>query len=805
MSLMSLVRRSLRPLIQRPAYAFIMIIGLAIGIGANTSIFSLVNGVLLQPLPYPASDRLVTVWEDHTLRDGPKDEWTGYSTFRDWRSGAETFEAMAAYSGWAPNLGAEAGATPEQLTGMVVSHDWFRVLGTQPRLGRFFLEEEDNDGAETVVVLSHSLWQRRFGGDPSWVGRTISLDEAPATVIGILPEDHETLLAGVEIWRTLGLSPSGSDRGNYFLQVVGRLKPEVELQRAEADLERVTSAIALEHPAEYEGVEITLIPLQDRLVGAAKPAILALAGAVGLLLLVTCVNVANLLLVSAIGRQQELAIRAGLGASRGRLIGRLLAESSVLAAIGGLAGLVLASWGTRFLVAMAPAGTPRIHEVTLNPTVAAFAVGLSVFTGLGFGILPAIRASRIDLAQTLRPGGRVESEKQGRLRSALVVAETALALCLLVGAGLLAKSFWTVTRVDVGFQADGVVSSTVVLPTARYEERQERVVFFDKLVHAIEARPEISAAAGATSVPLSGSGSDFSYYVEGAPIPEPGRGPAAWYRMVTPSYFETLGIQVLKGEPFNASHGLDTPKVIAVSERFAKRWFGDSEALGKRMKLGGHDSDRDWMTIVAVVADVRDRSPMLPTRDDVYLAHSQWGNARLTLAVKSLAGPESATTAIQAELERLDPSLSASQATLLSESLSDTLWLPRLAGQVLSAFALAALILAALGLYGVLSQTVQMRRKEMGIRSALGAARKDIIGLVLRQGLGLAAMGLVLGAVISVGLSSVMESLLHGVEPTDPQVFMVTAAVMMLAAGLAAWLPARQASEADPMVSLRED
>ena len=804
MSILQLVRTSVRPLTQRPAYSFIMIVGLAIGIGANTSIFSLVNGVLLQPLPYPQSDRLVTVWEDHSLREGPTDEWTGYSTFRDWRQGAETFEALAAYSGWLPNLGVESGGTPEQLNGMVVSHDWFRVLGAQPELGRFFTPQEDHDGAETVVVLSHSLWQRRFGGDAGLVGQTIRLDDRPTTVIGVLPEGHQSLVDGTEIWRPLGLSPSRDDRGNYFLQVVGRLSSGVDLERAEADLERVTQGIASRYPAEYEGVQITLIPLQDRLIGAARPAILALAGAVGLLLLVTCVNVANLLLVSAIGRRQELAVRASLGAGRGRLIGRLLAESSVLAAIGGLGGWALAIWGTRLLVAMAPAGTPRIHEVGLDSTVAAFAVGLSMLTGLAFGMLPAIRASRVDLAQVLRPGGRVEGVRQGRLRSALVVAETALALCLLVGAGLLVKSFWTVTRVDLGFQAEGIVATTVSLPSARYE-RPERVDFFDRLVRSLEARPEIESVAAASSLPMAGPGSDFSYYVEGAPIPEPGRGPAAWYRMVSPGYFETLGIQVLAGETFHPGHRLDTPKVIAVSERFAKRWFGDSEAVGKRMKMGDHDSDGDWMTIVAVVADVRDRSPMQPTRDDVYLAHSQWGNGNMSLAIQSPAGLEAASTAVRAEMGRLEPTLSASPAILLSERVSDTVWLPRLASQVLGAFALAALILAALGLYGVLAQTVQMRRKEMGIRAALGAGHKDIIGLILRQGLGVTALGLLLGGVASVALSGVIESLLHGVEPTDPQVFVVTTVVMMAAAGLAAWLPAQRASRADPMRSLRED
>lgn len=801
----SVLRSALHPLVQRPAYALVVIAGLALGIGANTSIFSLVHGVLLQPLPYQDADRLMTVWENHSQRDGPVDEWTGYATFRDWRQDSQVFDSMAAFSGWAPNLGGQGGGEPEQLNGMAVTHEWFRVFGAEPQIGRTFSADEDLPGADSVALISHGLWQRRFDGDPQILGRPILLDDRRTTVLGILPADHEPLIAGVEIWRPLGLDPGRDDRGAYFIQVIGRLKPGIGVEQATRDMDRVADLVAERSPAYYEGVGVHLIPLHERVVGSARPALLALSGAVFLLLLVTCVNVANLLLVQTLGRRQELAIRAGLGASRGHLIGRLLAESAVLAALGGGAGLLVASWGVQLLVAMAPQGTPRIDEVTMNPTVAAFAVGLSIFTGLGFGVLPALRASRLNLAEALRSGSRTEGGSQGRLRSTLVVAETAIALALLLGAGLLVKSFWTLTRVDVGFDTERVISTSVRLPADRYPEQQQRIDFFERLTSALEAHPGVERAAASTSLPMTGAGSDFSYYVEGTTPAEAGHRPTAWYRMVTPEYFETLGIQRIAGEPFDRSHRLDTPKVIAVSQRFAQRWFGDESPLGRRMKIGGHDSEQDWMTIIAVVSDVRDRSPMLPTRDDVYLHHGQWGNLGMNVVWTQRSETDAIFQTIDDEIKALDPALSASSPTRLAEVLSNTLWLPRLASQVLTVFAAVALALAALGLYGVLSYAVQARRREMGIRAALGADRRAILGIVLRQGLTLAGLGVAIGAAVSAVFSGVLESLLYGVDAMDPQVFGLTAIVLLATAALAAWLPAHRAAATDPATCLRQD
>ncbi|MDA8019659.1 MAG: ABC transporter permease [Thermoanaerobaculia bacterium] len=807
--LMHPFRRVVRPLFQRPAFSLVVILTLAVGLGANTAIFSWLHGVLLQPLPYPDADRLVTVWEDHTLRGGPEDEWTGYSTFRDWREGSRVWEAIAAYSRWAPNLvNPSGGVPPEQLTGLAVTRDWFQVLGIAPEQGREFTPAEDGPEGENVVVLSHSLWQARFPERSEIVGETVPLDGESYTVVGVMPARYEPLFPGVEIWRPLSLDPSRNDRGAYFIQVVGRLKPGISLDAAHGDMDRVATQIAELEPAAYENVGVRLIPLQERLVGAAKPAILALTGAVALLLLVACANVANLLLVHAVSRRQEMAVRASLGAGRGRLARQLVAECMLLAVAGGAAGLLLAWWGTKLLVAMAPSGTPRIDEVAMSPIVILFALALSGLTGLAFGVAPALRGSRLDLADVLRPGGRVEGAGQGRLRATLVVAETALALCLLVGAGLFAKSFWGLTRVDLGFDPEGVVTTSVRLTGERYEERSARVQFWKQLTQALEDRGDILHAAASTSLPMGGAGSDFSYFVEGTEPPPEGHEPGVWYRMVTPEFFDTLGIDLVAGEPFDGSETRDDPRVVVVSQRFADRWFPGESAIGRRMKSGSHTDDSPWMTIVAVVADVRDRSPMLPTRDDVYLPASQYGPRQVNVSVVPRQGVD-VGSALREELFELDASLPMTDPVRLSESVSASLWLPRLAGQVVSVFATAALALASLGIYGVLAHAVVRRRKEMGIRAALGADRAGLVLMVLRQGLGLAALGLVAGLglalLLTKILSSALEGLLHGVEATDPVVLGATASVLLLAAGLASWLPARRASRADPAVCLREE
>lgn len=801
------VRQSVRPLVQHPAFSAVVILTLAVGLGANAAIFSLVHGVLLQPLPYPDADRLVTVWEDHTLRGGPEDEWTGYSTFRDWRDESTSWEAIAAYSGWTPNLVSGEGSAPEQLNGIAVTRDWFRVLGISPVQGREFTVAEDAPEGENVVIVSHGFSQARLGGAAA-AGQTVPLDGESYTVVGVMPAGYEPLFAGVEIWRPLSLDPARDDRGGYFIQVVARMMDGTSLEAAQTDMDRVAAIVRDKAPGAYDDIGVHLMPLHDRLVGAAKPALLALTGAVGLLLLVACANVANLLLVHAVARRQEMAVRASLGAGRGRLASQLVGESLVLALAGGAAGLVLGSWGTKLLVAMAPAGTPRIDEVAMSPAVVLFALGLALVTGLAFGVVPALRGSRIDLAEVLRPGGRVESASQNRLRVSLVVAETALALCLLVGAGLFTKSFWGLTRVDLGFDAEGVVSSSVRLTGEQYEERSARIQFWQRLTRALEARSDVEHAAASTQLPMGGAGSDFSYFVEGTEPPPEGHEPAVWYRMVTPDFFDTLGIQLVAGEPFDGSEVRDGQRVIAVSQRFAERWFPGENPIGRRMKSGSHDSDSNWMTIVAVVADVRDRSPMLPTRDDAYLPVSQYGNGQMNVAIVPKPGADAAS-ALREELRRLDASLPMTEPVALAESVSASLWLPRLAGQVVSVFAAVALALASLGIYGVLAHAVVRRRKELGIRAALGADRRGLVRLVLRQGLGLAALGLVVGlglsALLARALSALLDGLLHGVDATDPAIHAATAGVLLLTAALASWLPARRASRTDPAVCLREE
>ena len=793
-----------RALWKRPGFALVAIATLALGIGANTAIFSVVQGIVLEPLPYPASERLVTVWENHEARGGPASEWTGRANFVDWRVHNRVLDGLAVYSGWGPALTGDG--VPEILAGEIVSFEYLSVLGVAPAIGRDFFAEEETPGGERVVVLGADLWKRRFGADPGIVGAGLTLNGEPATVVGVLPAGFRSPFnPGAEIWTVLTIEPGVGDRGNYYLRTLGRLRPGIDLDAAGADFARVARLVAEAHPDEYADVGATVTPLLDTIVGRGRPALLALMGAVGLVLLIACANVANLLLARATAREQEMAIRASLGAGRGRLVRQLLTESTVLALIGGGLGLLLGSWGTALLKTLAPSAAPRLDQVGLNLEVLLFTLTLALLTGVLFGLVPALQASRSDLAGTLRDGTRNAGGGSNLLRGFLVIAEVALALTLLVGAGLLIRSFWLLTRVDPGFRPQQVMTANLALPRASYDTDEKTAAFYDRLTDRLAERPELAASGAVSVLPMApGGDSDVTITIEGRPPLAFADQLAAWYRQTTPGYFDAMGMRIVRGRGFSPRDRADSMPVVLVNETLARDFFPGEDPVGQRLKQGGPDSPDPWRTIVGIVGDVRYRGLGEETVDEIYLPQSQLPSRRMAVVLRPRSDAADPLAVLRAEVEALDPDLPVFAPATMASLVADSVALPRFTTWLLMAFAALALTLAAIGIYGVLTYAVSQRTREIGVRMALGAERRHVVRLVVSRGLGLTLAGVGLGWLAAFAVSRFLEQLLFGVRPTDPGTFAVTAAVLLAVAALACWLPARRAARVDPVVSLRQ-
>jgi putative ABC transport system permease protein len=798
------VHYGLRGMLRHRLYSAIVVLTVALGVGANATIFSVVNAVLLSPLPYDGADRIVMVWEDFSAQGGPAQEWIEVPNFFEWKRQSPAWQTLSAFMFDGVNLFADD--EPERLTIGNVSHDFFATFAVEPAIGRGFLEEDDIPNAPRVVVLSHELWQRRFGFDASILGTSIVLDDELHVVVGVLPAGFETPLSPqTDVYRPLRLDSQSADRGNFFLQAVGRLREDVPLARATAEMNTIMAGIGDEFSSNKD-VKIQLVPLLDQLVQPVRRAILVLWAVVGAVLLIACANIANLALGRGAGRESEIAIRAAVGAGRARLVRQLVTESTTIALVGGAVGLLLAHWGIPLLVALSPLGTPRIGAVALDPAVVAFTLVVATMTGLAFGIVPALRSSRPDASLSLREGGGSRGSQSAsssrRVRSLLVVSEIALALILVIASGLLIRSFGRLLAVDPGFRSENLVAARLTLPASRYERGPQLVAFLSELMERVRQRPGVDSASAVSVLPLSGNDTDTGFFIEGRPVStRPRDTPTAWFRRVASDYFQTLGIPTLNGREFTGSDLAHSPSVVIINEVTAARYWPGENVVGKRVRFGG--PELPWSTVIGVVGGVRhgalDREP----RAELYFPYAQRPGSRMTIVVRSRNDVAALAQMLRTEIAELDPQLPLSSLTTMDALVDASLAQSRFFMTLTAGFALLALLLAALGVYGVMSYNVSRRSGEMGVRLALGARRSDVLTLVLREGATLTLAGIVLGLVGAFWLTQWLSNLLFAVDPRDASTFLVALLGTVLVALAACLLPALRATRVDPLRSLR--
>ncbi len=793
---------ALRRLRQAPAFTLVALATLALGIGANTAIYSLVNGVLLRPLPYPEPERLVSVsqvWEGRRAVYSPPN-------FLDVQAQSRSFAALAAHAEGEATLTGRG--EPVSVPGAEVSATFFDVMGVHPLQGRFFLPGENDPARNKVVVISHRLWSERFGADPAVIGTSLTLDRQPFTVVGVAPPGFD-FPAERALWNPLAYDDNfRSGRGAWYLRVVGRLGPGINVAQASSEVATIAARLAKAYPDMNEGVGGSVVGLQESLVGDTRPALLVLMGAVGLVLLIACVNVANLMLARVLSRETELAVRTALGAGRGRLVRQLLTESLLLGGLGGLLGLALASVLKDALLATQGPALPRSIDVPLDASVLTFAALLSVGTGLVFGLVPALVVARRATSQSLREGARgLLRGRGGRLRSGLIVGEIALAMVLVSGAGLLVRSFSQLSRVDPGFRPGQALTFRLSLPETAYPDDARRTQWVTRLLERLQGLPGVDAVGGVLALPLSGSRWSFSFEVDGRPRLPAAQQPSLETRVATPGYFHALGLRVVRGRGFSEADGPGAPRVVLLSESAVKRHFPDQDPLGQRLTIGW-DSSATPPTggeIVGIVADVKEAGLGEPSPPQVYLPYAQKPIGALSFVVRSSVPPASLGPSVRRVVAELDPSLPVARLRTFDEIVARSVAEPRLNALLLGVFAAAALLLAALGIFGVVSYGVAQREREFGIRVALGADPGAVLRLVLRGAAGLSVLGVALGLLGTLGLSRFLAGLLFELSPTDPVTLGSVAAGLALTALVASYVPARRATRVDPLVALRSE
>lgn len=803
------VRYALRTMAKSPGFTVVAALALALGIGANTAIFSVVNALLLKPLPYAESDRIVAVWNYWT--DWPR-VWLSEPELFDYQRQSEVFERVGAYQRQGFNL--TGGDAPARVLGGTVSADLFTVLGAKPVLGRTFTTQEDRPKANHVVVLGDGLWHRRFNADPGIIGRAIALDGEQYEVIGVMPHGFQLPTDfkepdRTELWVPLAIDPASASRGSHYLLAVARLKPGVSLEQARAGMNLVTGNLIHQYPLNYQNdFGATLTPMRDEIFGDVRPILIVLIGAVGFVLLIACANVANLLLARGEARQKEVALRAAIGASRARLIRQLLTESVLLSLVGGGGGVLLAVWLTDALVRVNPTRLPRIGEVAVDGRVLLFTLGLAVVTGLVFGLVPALQGSRSDLHESLKEGGRDSSAgaRGSRVRRALVVSEVALALILLIGAGLMIKSFWRLQTVPSGFNADNVLTLRTSLPQTPYSDMPRVAAFYRRFFERVASLPGVISAGGVTNLPLTSPLGDWDILLAGqAPDPKR-RSDAADYQIVTPDYFKAIGMPLRRGRFFSDADRPGAIPVVLINEAMAAAYWPNQDPLGKRFTLGGN---KEMSTIVGIVADVKHRGLDKEAHKEMYFPLEQFpyvsSASSLTTVIRTAGDPLAVVGEIRNEIRQIDPDLPVSQVRTMNQVVANSVSDREMSLVLLSLFAGVALLLAGVGIYGVMAFTVSRRTHEIGVRMALGATAPDVLKLVIAQGMKLALAGLSIGVVGAVVLTRLMSSMLFGVSATDPPTFIVLAVFIAGVAFLANYVPARRATRVDPLTALRHE
>jgi predicted permease len=815
------IRYGLRQLIKHPAFTIIAILTLALGIGANTAIFSVVNAVLLKPLPFPEPDQLVAVgMTDLRAKDQTVLNSMSYPDFFDFRDQNRTLTSIAVYRDRSFALSAEEGAT--SLRGQKVSGEFFDVLGIKPQIGRAFTRADEQAGggpAGFTVIISHEFWQQHYGSDPNVVGRTITLDRRPYTIAGVMPPGFQFPIQNdpVDLYVTIaddasnpdGSEPQTKNRGSHSLRGVARLKPGATAAQADADLAAIAGALTKQYPDTNTNFGVAAKPLREDMVGDVRTALYILFGAVVCVLLIANANVANLLLARASARGKEIALRAAMGASRVRIIRQLLTESVLLSGLGGIFGLILAQWGTEALIKTVPQNIPRIANIQLDASVLVFTLIVSLATGIIFGVVPAWQASHVDLNSSLKSGSRTGSagEGKGRVRNALIIVEVALALVLLISAGLLIQSFARLGRVQPGLRTERLLTARIGLPDVGYPKNENIIAFFDQLLPRVRAIPGVESASAIVPLPLSGSNMVTSFDKADSPLPQ-GQRNAAPVRIIAPDYFKTMGIPVRQGRVFDERDRYESAPVVIVNERFAQKYFPGENVIGKRIMPGfaADESGEKMREIVGMVGNVKHLSLKNEDSPEMYLPVTQIPFQVMSLVIRtSVSNPNAITNSLRKELAAMDASIPLTSVRVFDEYISRSLARPRFNTLLLSIFAGTALILTAIGIYGVLAYSVAQRTSEIGIRIALGAGKSSIFRLIVGQAMTLVGISLVLGLAGAFAATRLLNSLLFGVGASDPVTFAGIVLLVSIVAFIAAWLPARRATRVDPIIALRAE
>ena len=800
------IRYGVRGLLKRPGFTAIALITLALGIGANTAIFSVVNAVLLRPLPFRDPDQLVIVWEDATFAGFPRNT-PAPANYVDWKTQNQSFVDMAASHETSFNLTGDG--EPERVAAYSVNANFFPLFGVQPLLGRSFSDEEDRPGANKVAVLSYSLWQSRYGGDRQILNRDIQLNGEKHTVIGVMPASFQFFESDVRLWVPLALDQEDlANRGGHYLKVVARLKPGVTIAQAQADMGAIMRRIAADHPGQtMEGkLGAVVLPMREQMVGESRGSLIVLLVAVAFVLLIACANVAGLLLARAVGRRREIALRVALGAGRGRVIRQLLTESLLLAAVAGVLGSLLAYWSFTFLQGLVPEEMALSTSLNLDTRILAFTLLISVVTGIIFGLVPALQAANIDLNDALKQSS-TRTTSTGRLRSAMIVFEVALSLVLLVGAGLLIQTLFQLFRQYSVLEPEKVLTMRTILPREKYKEPQQRDNFYQQVLQRVEHLPGVASAGYTTSIPLAWKGGTSGFYPEGVTSPIPGMAYDANHRQVSAGYLQTMNVPLRYGRYFESSDNAQSMLVAIVNETMARQYWPGENALGRRFKLGGpEDTDVPWVQIVGIVADIRQMGLDEPVKAEMYFPYQQgqmiWYTPR-DLVIRTKGDTSGLAGSVRQAIREVDPDQPVSNIATMAEVLGTEAAQRRMGMIMLVAFAALALLLASLGIYGVLAYFVTQHTAEIGVRQALGATPRNILFLVLKKGMGLTMAGILIGLICSFVLTRLMSSLLFGVKASDPLTFVTVPLVLGLVALLACLIPARRATRIDPLVALR--